>query len=216
MGFANIVGSFFSCIPIGCSLSRSLVQQQTGGKTQLASVVSGILVLIVLLWLGPYFQTLPRAVLASIIIVALKGMVMQIKDLKKFTKEGVLEMTVWLTTFLATIIIDIDIGLFIGVVVSLIALYIKGWKSYHCVLGLVPNTDLYVDIKTHKTAVEITNTKIFRYCGSINFASRGGFKKALMSSIGLDVSILRRNSSNDANEGRSLTVSKKKYFKNRE
>jgi solute carrier family 26, other len=46
MGLANIFGSFFSCIPLACSLSRSLIQHQAGGKTQLASVVSAGLILI--------------------------------------------------------------------------------------------------------------------------------------------------------------------------
>lgn len=46
MGFSNIFGSFFSCIPLSCSLSRSLIQHQAGGKTQLASVVSAGLILI--------------------------------------------------------------------------------------------------------------------------------------------------------------------------
>jgi solute carrier family 26, other len=46
MGFANLVGSFFSCIPLACSLSRSLIQHQAGGKTQIASVVSAGLILI--------------------------------------------------------------------------------------------------------------------------------------------------------------------------
>lgn len=46
MGLANIFASFFSCIPLACSLSRSLIQHQAGGKTQLASVVSAGLILI--------------------------------------------------------------------------------------------------------------------------------------------------------------------------
>lgn len=46
MGLSNIFGSFFSCIPLSCSLSRSLIQHQAGGKTQLASVVSAGLILI--------------------------------------------------------------------------------------------------------------------------------------------------------------------------
>lgn len=46
LGFSNIFGSFFSCIPLSCSLSRSLIQHQAGGKTQLASVVSAGLILI--------------------------------------------------------------------------------------------------------------------------------------------------------------------------
>lgn len=46
LGFSNIVGSFFSCIPLCCSLSRSLIQHQAGGKTQLASVFSAGIILI--------------------------------------------------------------------------------------------------------------------------------------------------------------------------
>lgn len=46
MGLANIFASFFSCIPLACSLSRSLIQHQAGGKTQIASVVSAGLILI--------------------------------------------------------------------------------------------------------------------------------------------------------------------------
>jgi solute carrier family 26 protein len=46
VGLANIVGSFFSCIPLSCALSRSIIQFQTGGKTQIASVVSAALILL--------------------------------------------------------------------------------------------------------------------------------------------------------------------------
>lgn len=95
MGLANITGSFFSCIPVACALSRSLIQFQTGGKTQLASVVSSSLILIVLLWIGRFFESLPRAVLAAIIIVALKGMFLQILDLKRFAKEGSYFFLLW-------------------------------------------------------------------------------------------------------------------------
>lgn len=44
-GLANIFGSFFSCIPLSCSLSRSVIQHKTGGKTQVASIVSALLIL---------------------------------------------------------------------------------------------------------------------------------------------------------------------------
>ncbi|CAO1408164.1 unnamed protein product [Diamesa hyperborea] len=194
MGLANVVGAFFSCIPLACSLSRSLIQQQSGGKTQLASVVSAGLILIVLLWVGPLFETLPRAVLASIIIVALKGMLTQVMDLKRFAREGVLEMMVWISTFVTVVIVDIDIGLLTGILVSLFALYIKGWKSYSCLLGQVPDTDIYVDLKTHKSAMKVPTIQIFRYSGSINFASRSGFKKTLFNSIGVDHRVIRRAS----------------------
>lgn len=34
LGLSNSVGSFFQCYAVTASLSRSLVQESTGGKTQ--------------------------------------------------------------------------------------------------------------------------------------------------------------------------------------
>lgn len=46
LGLSNLVGSWFSCLPISCSLSRSLIQYNAGGKTQLSSVVTASVILI--------------------------------------------------------------------------------------------------------------------------------------------------------------------------
>lgn len=194
MGTTNIIGSFFSCIPTACSLSRSLIQHQAGGRTQLTAIFSAMLILVVLLWVGPYFETLPRCVLASIIFVALKGMLWQVKHIKKFYREGSLELFVWMVTFLSVAIIDIDIGLLIGVVVSLVALYIKGWKSYYSLLGTVPDTAIYVDLGSHQRAEEVPHIKIFRYSGAINFACKTTFKKALIQEVGVCKKMVQRAS----------------------
>ena len=58
-------------MPVSASLSRSLIQQTVGGRTQIASVVSCIILLTILLWIGPFFEPLPRCVLASIIVVSI-------------------------------------------------------------------------------------------------------------------------------------------------
>lgn len=60
MGLGNAVGSCFSCIPLACSLSRSVIQDQTGGVSQIASLVSATLVVVTLLWIGHFFSDLPR------------------------------------------------------------------------------------------------------------------------------------------------------------
>lgn len=60
LGTANVVGGIFSCIPLACSLARSLIQDQTGGMTQIASVISALIILTILLFIGPFFNSLPR------------------------------------------------------------------------------------------------------------------------------------------------------------
>ncbi|XP_055625393.1 solute carrier family 26 member 6-like [Toxorhynchites rutilus septentrionalis] len=185
MGITNIIGSFFSCIPTACSLSRSLIQHQAGGKTQLTAVISSMLILVVVLWLGPYFEVLPQCVLSSIIFIALKGMLWQFQHIKKFYREGGWELAVWLLTFFSVTILNIDLGLLIGVVFSVTVLYVKGWKSYYSLLGTIPESAIYVNIAGHRKAEEVPHIKIFRYTGAINFASRTAFKKTFVQVVGV-------------------------------
>ncbi|ALC43484.1 Prestin [Drosophila busckii] len=193
MGVGNIVGGCFSCLPMACSLSRSVIQEQTGGVSQIASLVSASLVVATLVWIGPFFNSLPRCVLAGVIIVALKPMFMQVKQLKKFSKQGKLEMFTWISTFLCVVLIDIDIGLLIGVCISLLALYIKGLKPYSCLLGYMPEAPgIYMDMNQHRNVMQLPETHIFRYCGSLNFATSMFFRRALYDAIGLDGSNKKR------------------------
>lgn len=67
MGTANVVGSFFSCFALAASLSRSTIQQTVGGRTQLASLISCGLLLIVLLWIGKFFEKLPKVITPSML-----------------------------------------------------------------------------------------------------------------------------------------------------
>ncbi|XP_044259438.1 pendrin-like isoform X2 [Tribolium madens] len=179
-GVGNIFGSFFSCMPFTASLSRSTIQQVVGGKTQIASLVSCFLLLIVLLWIGPFFEPLPKSVLASVIVVALKGMVWQIKQLFRFWKMSKMDALVWLATFLTVVFVSIEIGLLTGVVMSLATIFVLSLKPYTCLLGSVPSTDLYININRYKRAVEIPGIKIFQYCGGINFATRNIFRSELL------------------------------------
>ncbi|NXQ15676.1 S26A5 protein, partial [Peucedramus taeniatus] len=60
LGICNSVGSFFQTISITCSMSRSLVQESTGGKTQIAGALSAFMVLLVIVAIGYLFEPLPQ------------------------------------------------------------------------------------------------------------------------------------------------------------
>jgi solute carrier family 26 protein len=179
-GLGNVVGSFFSCLPSGASPSRSASQQTVGGKTQMASIVSAAIIVVVLLWIGVVFEPLPRCVLSSIIVVALKGLLMQVLNFPEIWRKSKTDGIVWIVTYLTVIMLDIDSGLLIGVVVSLLFVFVKGVLNEVHVLGRLPDTDLYVRLDLYGDAVEIPDVKIVRYAGSLNVINRYMFKRKLI------------------------------------
>lgn len=183
-GAANVFGSFFSCMPVSASLSRSMLQESVGGETQLASVVSCFLLLIILLWVGPLFESLPLAVLSSVIVVALKGMFVQFRDFTSSLKSSPLDSAVWMATFLAVVIVDIDIGLGMGIVASISVLIYRGHRPYAATLGHLHGTEMHVDIKYFPSAVEVPGIKIFRWAGAIHFANAETFRHVVDSHLG--------------------------------
>ena len=65
LGICNFVGSFFSCFPVSGTLARTAVQEESGGKTQLVTVVANVVILLVMFYLSPLLQILPKVVLYS-------------------------------------------------------------------------------------------------------------------------------------------------------
>ncbi|XP_070157196.1 prestin isoform X2 [Polyergus mexicanus] len=176
-GLGNLVGSFFSCMPITASLSRTLIQQTVGGHTQLASLISCAILVSVLLWIGPFFQPLPRCVLASIIVVALKGMLIKVTEFVRFWKLDKMDAGIWAVTFVIVILFDVEYGLLVGILLCIARLLVLAVRPYTCKLALAPGTELYLDARRYKGTVEIPGIKIFHYSGSLNFASRQYFRE---------------------------------------
>lgn len=68
---ANLFGAAFNCYTTTGSFSRSAVMDSSGAKSQLAGIVSAIVVMFVLLFLTPVFKNMPQNVLGAIVISAI-------------------------------------------------------------------------------------------------------------------------------------------------
>uniref|UniRef100_A0A5F8H0P0 Solute carrier family 26 member 5 n=1 Tax=Monodelphis domestica TaxID=13616 RepID=A0A5F8H0P0_MONDO len=150
LGICNSIGSLFQTFSISCSLSRSLVQESTGGNTQLAGCLASLLILLVILAIGFLFESLPQAVLSAIVIVNLKGMFMQFSDLPFFWRTSKIELTIWLTTFVSSLFLGLDYGLITAVIIALMTVIYRTQSPTYTVLGQLPNTDVYIDIDAYE------------------------------------------------------------------
>ncbi|KAL0267185.1 UNVERIFIED_CONTAM: hypothetical protein PYX00_009534 [Menopon gallinae] len=170
-GAGNVFGSFFSCMPYAASLSRSLIQQSVGARTQITNVFSCIVLVLVLLFIAPFFEPLPYCVLSAIIVIALKGMFLQFKDLVSIAKLSKLDGFVWLATFLSVVILDVDYGLGIGLIASVCCLLYRSQNAQAVVLGRIPGTHIYKDRKAYKKAESVAGAIILEVVGGLHFAN---------------------------------------------
>uniref|UniRef100_H2UMD3 Solute carrier family 26 member 6, like 1 n=1 Tax=Takifugu rubripes TaxID=31033 RepID=H2UMD3_TAKRU len=174
LGLSNTVGGFFQCYSVCPSMSRSLIQETTGGKTQMAGVASALIVLVTILKLGPLFQDLPKAVLSSIVFVNLKGMFKQHSDVVPLWRSSKIDLVRGRNSG-----VDLHVGLNPN-----IALFVPTYS----VLGNIPGTELYLDIETHREAREIPGITIFRSSSTVYFANAELYLEALKEKSGLDIS----------------------------
>src|SRR5690606_28203561 len=68
-GLANIVSSFFHCIPGSGSFTRTVVNHSAGGRTRFTGVFTGLFVLLIVVLLRDQARLVPLASLAGILMV---------------------------------------------------------------------------------------------------------------------------------------------------
>lgn len=166
LGMANMFGSFFQSFSGTGGFSRSAVNDQAGAKTNLSAIISASFVILTLLFLTPLFYYLPKAVLASIIMVAVFKLI-SIQDALDLWKKGHRrDFFILIITFFATLIIGIQKGILTGVLLSIIGtLYDTLYPK------ITLNDALFLDIPN--------NTLLIRFEEQLYFANSNHFKEKM-------------------------------------
>ncbi|XP_075130169.1 chloride anion exchanger-like [Leptodactylus fuscus] len=185
-GLCNVVCGAFKGFVASTSLARSSVQESSGGKTQVAGILSGVIVLIVTLALGYLLEPLPKAVLAAIIIINLKGMLMKFNEIPVLLKRDKYDLVVWVVTFWASVILGLDLGLAVGVGIELITVVLRVQFPKYAVIASIGRTDIYKDKKDYSDIYEPAGVKIFRCPSPVFFANIDTFKSKLITAVGFN------------------------------
>jgi sulfate permease, SulP family len=176
LGIANIGGSFFQAFPTTGGFSRTAVNDQAGAKTGMASIISAVLIALTLLFLTPLFYYLPQAILASVIMVAVFGLI-NIKEAKHLWHTDRGDFIMMLVTFLATLFLGIEEGILIGVVLSLGLIIFRTTQPHVAVLGKIPGKPHYKNIDRFKHLEVRKEILILRFDARLYFANANYFKE---------------------------------------
>jgi SulP family sulfate permease len=118
-GLANIAAAFFSGYPVSGSLARSTLNQQAGAVSRLSAVSCGLLMIIVLLFLGPLVGQTPVASLAGLLLVLANDLID--RHHIWMTLHGTMsDRTAFVTTVLGTWTLPLDQAIYLGVGISIV------------------------------------------------------------------------------------------------
>ncbi|NNH25955.1 SulP family inorganic anion transporter [Acinetobacter terrestris] len=181
LGLANLSAGLSSAFPVTGSLSRTVVNADSGAKTPLAGVFSSLLIVMVSLYFTGFFRDLPLAILAATIIVSIWKLV----DFKPFIEtwryskaDGI---AMWIT-FFGVICIDITAGLIIGIVSTFMLLLWRISRPHIAVIGLVEGTQHFRNVQRHHV---LTSAKVIslRIDENLTFLNSNTFKGFIINAI---------------------------------
>ena len=173
-GAAGLVGGFAT----DGSLSKTSVADTAGQKTQMASLINAVLILITMLFLAGLFADLASAVLGAVVIDAMIGLI-NFGELRRYYRVNGSDWVFFMGAMLGILFLGIIQGILIGVVLSLLALIARASKPGIRRLGLERESGSYQDITTHEGLEVIPGVLVVRVDGPLFFADAARFRDTL-------------------------------------
>ena len=170
-GVANVGGAFLGAMPAGGGTTQTAVNRLSGARTQLAELVTTLVVLATMLLLSPFIALMPEATLAAVVIVYSIGLIRP-AEFEAILKIRRTEFTWALTAFAGVVLLGTLKGIFVAIVVSLVALAYQVASPPVYVLGRKPATNVFRPLsKEHPEDETFPGLLLLRLEGRVFFAN---------------------------------------------
>lgn len=182
LGGANLATGLFHGFPVSSSGSRTVLGDAMGSRTQLHSLVSVVLVVATLLWLGPLLATFPSAALGAVVVYAAIRLVdaAEIRRIAAFRRS---ELVLCLLTTVAVLVFGVLPGIGAAVVMSVLDLLRRIAHPHDGILGYVPGVAGMHDIDDYPAAVQVPGLVVYRYDSPLFFANSDDFTTRALAAV---------------------------------
>ena len=170
-GFANAGSGLLQGMPVSTSLSASSLNDHSGARSGLASLTTGLSVLLTLLLLAPLFSDLPKPVLAAIIIEAVVMGMMDLPEMRRLFRVKRFDFGVAVAALLGALVFGVLAGVVIGVALSIFWLIKVSTRPHIPMLAREPGTDVYRDLADHPDGEAVPGIVVIRMDGGLFFAT---------------------------------------------
>ena len=170
-GLSNIGAGVFQGMPVSTSLSASSLNDSAGARTQMASVITGIVVILTLLLFAPLFSDLPAPVLAAIIIDAVVFGMIDLPEMRRLWRVSRVDFWIAVMALLGVLTGGVLAGVVIGIILSL------GWLVYVNAspatpeLGRRPGTTAFRSLTDFPDGETFPGVLVLRFDGGLYFVT---------------------------------------------
>ena len=181
-GLSNIVSSFFQGYPVSGSFSRSAVNISAGAVTGFASVVTGLVVGITLLFLTPLLYHLPQATLAAVIITAVINLI-KFKPIKYAWRVQKHDAIISIITFFVTLLLapELELGIIVGIVLSLGSYCYRSMRPR--IICLSKNNQGVFRNSDANNIPKCCSISVMRFDGPLIFTNAGHFENEVIERV---------------------------------
>lgn len=182
LGMANIGSGLLKGFPVSASVSRSFLNDLTGARTQLSSLLMALVLLLVAVWLTGLLQNMPEVVMAVLIIVA----VYQVIDFRGLHRVRMISRTgfiVAMASFASTLTFGILEGVLIGVGISFIYVLYRIASPNASVLARIPGTPDFKDVARNDEFILYPGVLILRFDAPLVFANAHTVKNRVLDKV---------------------------------
>ncbi|HEV7195980.1 MAG TPA: SulP family inorganic anion transporter, partial [Pedococcus sp.] len=167
----NIGAGLFQGMPVSTSLSASSLNDRSGARTGIASMMSGVTVLLTLIVLAPLFSQLPKPVLGALIIEAVVMGMMNVPELRRIYRVQRFDFAVACAAILATLVVGVLAGVMIGIGLSLLWLVAVTTRPRLPSLARESGTQVFRDAADHPEDELTPGVVVLRLDGGLFFAT---------------------------------------------
>jgi high affinity sulfate transporter 1 len=176
-GVSNIGAGLTSGMVVGGSLSKTAANDAAKAKSQISNVVNAVLVVLTLLFLAPFFEDLPEATLAAIVIHAL----WHSADPRKLAPiRKVVPPEFWLAVLVLVAVLALDTlpAIALGVVISLLVLIYRVTFPQTHELRRDPTTGAFESAEFSDDGEQIEGVVVCRFDAPLIYANATAFVHA--------------------------------------
>lgn len=166
LGAASLLAGLWQGFPVAGGLSQSAVNEKAGARTPLSLVFASVVIGLVLLFFTGFFQSLPDAVLAAIVLIAIKGLI-DLKELRYLWHASRIDFGGAGVALVGVLVLGILDGVIFAVLASLAMLLWRVAHPHVAFLGRIPGTDRFSDSARHPENEAIPGVLAFRVESSL-------------------------------------------------